>query len=86
MSEFNLYKDITIVIVLYKETFELLSKTLTPINSFKKIIIDNDENFELKKKVESQFSINQYILNKKNNGFSAGYNQAIKLSKTKIIV
>jgi len=50
MSEFNLYKDITIVIVLYKETFELLSKTLTPINSFKKIIIDNDENFELKKK------------------------------------
>ena len=83
MSEFNLYKDITIVIVLYKETFELLSKTLTPINSFKKIIIDNDENFELKKKVESQFSINQYILNKKNNGFSAGYNQAIKLSKTK---
>lgn len=83
MSEFNLYKDITIVIVLYKETFELLSKTLTPINSFKKIIIDNDENFELKKKVESQFSINRYILNKKNNGFSAGYNQAIKLSKTK---
>ena len=83
MSEFNLYKDITIVIVLYKETFELLSKTLTPINSFKKIIIDNNENFELKKKVESQFSINQYILNKKNNGFSAGYNQAIKLSKTK---
>jgi len=83
MSEFNLYKDITIVIVLYKETFELLSKTLIPINSFKKIIIDNDGNFELKKKVESQFSINQYILNKKNNGFSAGYNQAIKLSKTK---
>jgi len=83
MSKFNLYKDITIAIVLYKETFELLSKTLTTINSFKKIIIDNDGNFELKKKVESQFSINQYILNNKNNGFSAGYNQAIKLSKTK---
>lgn len=83
MSESNLYKDITIVIVLYKETFELLSKTLSTINSFKKIIIDNDRNLELKKKIESQFSINQYILNKKNNGFSAGYNQAIKLSKTK---
>jgi len=83
MSEFNLHKDITIVIVLYKETFELLSKTLTTINSFKKIIIDNDRNLDLKKKIESQFSINQYILNKKNNGFSAGYNQAIKLSKTK---
>ena len=83
MREFYLYKDITIVIVLYKETFELLSKTLIAIKSFKKIIIDNDGNLELKKKIESQFSINQYILNKKNNGFSAGYNQAIKLSKTK---
>ena len=50
MSESNLYKDITIVIVLYKETFELLSKTLSTINSFKKIIIDNDRNLELKKK------------------------------------
>ena len=50
MSEFNLHKDITIVIVLYKEKFELLSKTLTAINSFKKIIIDNDKNLELKKK------------------------------------
>ena len=82
MSKFYLYKDITIVIVLYKETFELLSKTLTTINSFKKIIIDNDGNLELKKKIESQFSVDQYILNKKNNGFSAGYNQGIKLSRT----
>jgi len=82
MSKFNLHKDITIVIVLYKEPFELLSKTLTTINSFRKIIIDNNGNLELKKKIESQFSVDQYILNKKNNGFSAGYNQGIKLSKT----
>jgi len=82
MNKFNLHKDITIVIVLYKEAFKLLSKTLTTINSFKKIIIDNNGNLELKKKIESQFSIDQYILNKKNNGFSAGYNQGIKLSKT----
>jgi len=83
MNKFNFHKDITIVIVLYKETFELLSKTLTTINSFKKIIIDNDGNLELKKKIESQFAVDQYILNKKNNGFSAGYNQGIRLSKTK---
>ena len=50
MNKFNLHKDITIVIVLYRETFVLLSKTLKTINSFKKIIIDNDGNFELKKK------------------------------------
>jgi len=55
MSEFNLHKDITIVIVLYKEKFELLSKTLTAINSFKKIIIDNDKNLELKKKLNHIF-------------------------------
>ena len=83
MNKFNFHKDITIVIVLYKETFELLSKTLTTINSFKKIIIDNDGNLELKKKIESQFAVGQYILNKENNGFSAGYNQGIRLSKTK---
>ena len=83
MSKFNLHKeDITIVIVLYKESFELLSKTLSTINSFKKIIIDNNRNLELKKRIEAQFSVDQYILNKKNNGFSAGYNQGIRLSKT----
>lgn len=82
MSELNLYKNITIVMVLYQESFELLSKTLNTINSFKKIIIDNNGNIKLKKKIKSQFSVDQYILNKKNNGFSAGYNQGISLSKT----
>ena len=64
------YNDITISIVLYKEDYELISKTLEPINSFKKIIIDNNGNLELKKKIESQFSVDQYILNKKE-GFVA---------------
>ena len=82
MSNPSLDKDITIVIVLYKETFELLSETLTTLNSFRKIIIDNNGNLELKKKIKEQFSVDQYILNKRNNGFSAGYNQGIKLSKT----
>ena len=69
MSKINLYKNITIIIVLYKESFELLSKTLNTINSFKKIIIDNNGNVELKKKIKSQYFVDQYILNKKNNGF-----------------
>ncbi len=42
MNKFNFHKDITIVIVLYKETFELLSKTLTTINSFKKNLAKMD--------------------------------------------
>ena len=77
-----LIENLTIVIVLYKESFELISKTLSSINTFKKIIIDNDENSELKKQIKSKFIIEKYILNKKNNGFSGGYNQGMKLSKT----
>ena len=36
----------------------------------------------LKNKILKQFKIYKYILNKKNNGFSAGYNQGIKMSDT----
>ncbi len=74
--------EITVVIVLYKETFELISKTLSNLTSFKIIIIDNDNNLHLKKKIEALFEIQTYILNKNNIGFSAGYNQGIKLSNT----
>ena len=76
------YNDITISIVLYKEDYELISRTLKSINSFKKIIIDNSGNLDLKQKIESNFKIDEYVLNKKNSGFSAGYNQAVKLCKT----
>ena len=82
MNKKELITEITIVIVLYKEEFELISKTLSSLKSFKIIIIDNDNNSNLKTKIESNFSIEHYILNKKNIGFSAGYNQGIKLSKT----
>ncbi len=74
--------EITVVIVLYRESFELISKTLSSLKTFKKIIIDNDNNLKLKKKIENRFNISNYILNKKNIGFSAGYNQGIKLSDT----
>tara|TARA_Y100000389_G_scaffold150640_1_gene150223 strand:- start:245 stop:1117 length:873 start_codon:yes stop_codon:yes gene_type:complete len=82
MNKEELITEITIVIVLYREEFELISKTLSSLESFKIIIIDNDNNSNLKTKIESNFSIEHYILNKKNIGFSAGYNQGIKLSKT----
>ena len=82
MENLNIKKNITIVLVLYKETFDLVFKTLNSLKLFKIIIIDNDNNLILKKKIETKFSIDQYILNKKNIGFSAGYNQGIKLSKT----
>ena len=52
------------------------------IRKFRKIIIDNSNNIELKNKVEANFKIEKYILNKKNIGFSSGYNQGVKLCKT----
>ena len=73
------YNEITIVIVLYYESYDLISKTLNHLNNFKKIIIDNSNNADLKKKIEDNFHITEYILNKKNNGFSAGHNQGIKM-------
>ena len=74
--------EITVLIVIYKETYELISKTLDTLKSYQKIIIDNGNDLELKKKIESSHKIQNYILNKINCGFSAGYNQAIKMCKT----
>lgn len=82
----KLYKNITITLVLYKESFEILSECLKNIKNFKIIIVDNDCNLSLKKKIEKEFQIYRYILNKKNLGFSKGINQAIKLCDTEFIL
>ena len=82
MKQYDLRNKITIIIVLYRENYKLLSNTLDKIRDFRKIIIDNSNNVELKNKVEANFEIEKYILNKKNIGFSSGYNQGVKLCKT----
>lgn len=83
MNNSKYYDDITVVIVIYHESYNLILRTLRHLDSFKKIIIDNSNNLILKKKIEGIFQIENYILNRKNNGFSAGYNQGIKMSSTK---
>ena len=50
MSEEISFDSLTVVIVLYKESFELISNTLSKIKNFKIIIVDNDGNNHLKKK------------------------------------
>ena len=82
MMNLNDYNSVTIVIVLYKETFDLVNKTLESIKNYKIIIVDNANDSELKEKILQNFKIYKYLLNRKNNGFSAGYNQGIKLSST----
>ena len=82
MDRYSLEKNITVIIVLYREDYNLLYKTLDKIRKFRKIIIDNSNNIKLKNKVEANFKIEKYILNKKNIGFSSGYNQGVKLCET----
>ena len=50
MSKGISFNSLTIVIVLYRESFNLISNTLSKIKNFKIIIIDNDNNNDLKKK------------------------------------
>ena len=43
------YNSVTVVIVLYKSPFDLVSRTLNKIKDYKIIIIDNANNHDLKK-------------------------------------
>ena len=83
MEKSNKNQELTVAIVLYKEDFDLIFKTLDKLRYFKIIIIDNANNINLKNKIIRNFTIEKYVLNKKNLGFSAGYNQAAKICKSK---
>ena len=78
--------DITIQIVLYEESEDLLTKCLNLIKDFKIIIVDNSSNNKLKKKILSKFEIEQYILSDKNLGYSKGHNIASEYVKTKFLL
>ena len=78
--------NLTIVIVLYQEKLELIRACLKIIKNFKIIIVDNDNNIEVKEKIISEFLIHKYILNKKNIGFSKAANIAVKLVETKYVM
>ena len=47
----NHYKEISVLLVLYQEDINLIIKNLINFKNFKIIIVDNDSNFELKKKI-----------------------------------
>ena len=79
----NYYKEITILIVLYEENIDLLSKNLINLKNFKIVIIDNGADINLKNQITKKFNIYKYIINEKNNGYTKGYNQAIKICDTK---
>ena len=72
MNKINSFQDqITILVVLYKEKYEMVSNCLKNIKNFKVIIIDNANDINLKKRISKEFKIYKYILNKKNIGFAS---------------
>ena len=75
----NIHNEITIVIVLYEEKFELINRCLENIKNFNIIIIDNAGNKKLKKKIQEKYNILNYIINPKNVGYSKAVNQGINL-------
>ena len=62
----NDISEITILMVLYEESEEIIFKNLEKIKNFKIIIIDNKGNKKLKKKITSQFKISTYYLSNYN--------------------
>jgi GT2 family glycosyltransferase len=70
-------KELSILIILYEENFEIIEKCLAQISKFKIIIIDNANDKSLKNKIIQKFKIYKYFLNKKNIGFSKSANQGI---------
>ena len=61
----NLVEKVTVQIVLYEENFELIKKCLINLEGLKVIIVDNKNDFSLKERIISKFSIEKYILKKK---------------------
>ena len=76
---YNFHNEITIVIVLYEEKFEIINRCLENIKNFNIIIIDNAGNKKLKKKIQQKYNILNYIINPQNVGYSKAVNQGINL-------
>jgi len=79
-------KEITILIILYEERYEIIEQCLDRIKDFKIIIIDNSSDKYLKKKIILKYKIYKYILNKENIGFSKAANQGILECNTKYLL
>jgi N-acetylglucosaminyl-diphospho-decaprenol L-rhamnosyltransferase len=83
MSQLKLFqKEITILIILFKEEYRMISNCLENIKNFKVIIIDNANDEVLKKRILKKYKIYKYILNKKNIGFASAAYQGINLCET----
>ena len=81
-----IHQNLSILIILYEENFEMINKCLEKLKDLKIIIIDNANDKSLKDKVIKKFKIHKYFLNKKNIGFSKAANQGIKVCETEYLL
>ena len=79
------YKNITIGIVTFKSE-KVIFNCLKSIKKIKKIIIlDNSNDFKLKKKINKLYPNVKFILSKKNLGYGNGNNKIINKAKTDFV-
>ncbi|MDA7770394.1 glycosyltransferase [Candidatus Pelagibacter sp.] len=82
----ELFQKITVQIVLYEEDKEMVFNCLNKLKKFKIIILDNSGNYNLKDEVLKNFKIENYILEKKNLGYSKGHNKASTYINTEYLL
>jgi len=78
--------ELTVQIVLYEETKELIFDCLENIKNLKILILDNSNNLNLKKQIIEKFDIKEYFIPNKNLGYSKGHNFLSKMVDTKYIL
>ena len=82
----DVFKNLTIQLVLYEDKKETIFKCLDNFENFKVIILDNSNNFKLKKEILKNYKIHKYILEEKNLGYSKGHNKIAKLVDTEYLL
>jgi GT2 family glycosyltransferase len=78
--------ELTIQIVLYEETKEIIFKCLENLKNFQILILDNSSNRKLRKQILNKFDIKEYILLNKNLGYSKGHNYLSNKVDTKYLL
>jgi len=75
-------KDVTIIFVTYHSEKRILKYLKQFKNIFKVIVVENSQNYDLKKLLK-KYSNTTVLVNKKNTGFGSGANLGLKKIKTK---
>ena len=79
----NFHKNITFIIVTYKSE-NIIEKCLKRIpKNCRIIIVENSNNFFIKKDLEKKYSNIKFLINKKNYGYGKANNIGILNTKTK---